>query len=296
MYERILVPLDGSDAAEIVIPYAEEIVSRLGAEIILVSVSEPTPDERDHLYHSYLERIVEQVQRQLADWKAEEGAKVQSEVLPGRPVNEILRYADEKNVSLITMASRGRSGQGPWLLGNIVNKVLRATVKPMLLIRAPADNAALQRRSLVKRILVPLDGSRLGESGIPNAETFAQVFGGELVLLSVLERPMLFDAGASSTSVTAHIEEEEQSRASAMAYLHTVEKALQKKGLSTSSVLGSGSPADQIIDYAETNAIDLIVMSTHGRSGIGRWVFGSVTDKVVHAGDTPVLTARAIEA
>jgi nucleotide-binding universal stress UspA family protein len=191
MYERILVPLDGSDAAEIVIPYAEEIVSRLGAEIILVSVSEPTPDERDHLYHSYLERIVEQVQRQLADWKAEEGAKVQSEVLPGRPVNEILRYADEKNVSLITMASRGRSGQGPWLLGNIVNKVLRATVKPMLLIRAPADNAALQRRSLVKRILVPLDGSRLGESGIPNAETFAQVFGGELVLLSVLERPGL---------------------------------------------------------------------------------------------------------
>ena len=170
MYERILVPLDGSSAAEIALPYAEEIAAKLGAEIILASVSELAAVETDHLYRSYLERIAEQVQRQIKDWGAKKEAKVKSEVLLGTPASEILRYADESNVSLITMASRGRSSPGPWLLGNIAAKVLRAIGKPVLLIRVPADKAALQQRSLVRRILVPLDGSKLGEEAIPYAE------------------------------------------------------------------------------------------------------------------------------
>jgi nucleotide-binding universal stress UspA family protein len=149
IYEKIMVPLDGSNAAEIALPYAEEIAARLGAEIILVSVSGPTVEAKDHLYRSYLDKITEQVRGRLDDWGAKEGAKVQSEVFAGKPASEILRYADENNVSLIAMASRGRSGRGPWLLGNIAAKVLRATQKPVLLIRAPADETALQQRSLV---------------------------------------------------------------------------------------------------------------------------------------------------
>lgn len=294
MYERILVPLDGSSAAEIALPYVEEIAAKLGAEIILVSVSESTAAEADHLYRSYLERVAEQVQRQLQDWGAKEEAKVQSEVLLGKPASEILRYADESNVGLIAMASRGRSSRGPWLLGNIAAKVLRATAKPMLLIRTPADNASLQQRSLVKRILVPLDGSRVGESAIPYAEALAQVMGAELVLFQALRPVKSFAAdGVVSMSAAMIKEEEEHKGASAIAYLDSVGKVFQEKGLSTSSVVGLASPAEQIIDYAEANAIDLIAMSTHGRSGIGRWVFGSVTDKVLHAGDTPLLTIRA---
>jgi nucleotide-binding universal stress UspA family protein len=91
-------------------------------------------------------------------------------------------------------------------------------------------------------------------------------------------------------------EEEEAKRGSALAYLDSVGKAFREKGLSTSSIVALGSPADKIIDYADANAIDLIAMSTHGRSGIGRWVFGSVTDKVLHAGDKPVLAVRATKA
>jgi len=295
MYERILVPLDGSSAAEIALPYAEEIAAKLGAEIILASVSELTAVETDHLYRSYLERIVEQVQRQLKDWGAKEEAKVKSEVLLGTPASEILRYADENNVSLITMASRGRSSRGPWLLGNIAAKVLRATGKPVLLIRAPADKAVLQQRRLVRRILVPLDGSKLGEVAIPYAEALARLLGAEIVLFQAFitpASPVGYYEGRS-VSLTTIKETEEQMRASAMAYLDSLGKAFQEKGLSTSSVVRLGSAADQIIEYAEPNGIDLIAMSTHGRSGIGRWVMGSVTDKVLHAGDTAVLTIRA---
>ncbi len=295
MYERILVPLDGSSAAEIALPYAEEIAAKLGAEIILASVSELAAVETDHLYRSYLERIVEQVQRQLKDWGAKKEAKVKSEVLLGTPVSEILRYADENNVNLITMASRGRSSRGPWLLGNIATKVLRATGKPVLLIRAPADNAALQRRSLVRRILVPLDGSKLGEVAIPYAEALAQVLGAELVLFQAFIAPILPVGyeGGRRVSPTAFKEREEQMRASAMDYLDGLGKSFQEKGLRTLSVVREGSAPEQILEYAEANAIDLIAMSTHGRSGIGRWVLGSVTDKVLHAGDTAVLTIRA---
>jgi nucleotide-binding universal stress UspA family protein len=294
MYEKILVPLDGSNEAEIALPYVEEIAAKIGAEIILASVSELAAAETDHLYRSYLECIAEQVQRQLKDWGVKEEAKVKSEVLLGRPASEILRYADENNVSLITMASRGRSSPGPWLLGNIAGKVLRAIGKPVVLIRAPADNVALQQRSLVRRILVPLDGSKLGEVAIPYVEALAQVLGSEIVLFQAFTTPILGGAYEGySVSPTTLKEKEGHIRASAMAYLDSLGKAFQEKGLSTSSVVRSGAAADQILEYAEANGIDLIAMSTHGRSGIGRWVFGSVTDKVLHAGDTAVLTVRA---
>jgi len=294
MYKRILVPLDGSSAAEIALPYAEEIATKFEAEIILASVSELAAVETDHLYRSYLERITEQVQRQLKGWGAKEEARVKSEILLGKPASEILRYADENNVSLITMASRGRSSRGPWLLGNIAAKVLRATDKPVLLIRASADNAALQQRRLVRKILVPLDGSELGEVAIPYAEALAQVLGAEIVLFQAFTPPTLEGAYRySSIPATTLKEAEEHIRESTMAYLDSLGKAFRKKGLTISSVVRSGSAADQILEYAEANQIDLIAMSTHGRSGIGRWVLGSVTDKVLHAGDTAVLTVRA---
>jgi nucleotide-binding universal stress UspA family protein len=104
---------------------------------------------------------------------------------------------------------------------------------------------------------------------------------------------VLVAAEGATMSSALYEEEEKHRRASAMAYLESVAKDVREKGLSASSAVGSGAPADQIIDYAEANAIDLIAMSTHGRSGITRWVFGSVTDKVLHAGNTVVLTVRA---
>jgi nucleotide-binding universal stress UspA family protein len=294
MYKKIMVPLDGSSVAEIVLPYAEEIASKFGAEIKLVSVSELTVAESDHLYRSYLERTQEQVQSQLEDWGAKEEAKVQSEVLSGKPAGEILQYADENDVSLIIMASHGRSSPGPWLLGNIVAKVLRATSRPMLLIRIQADEASIQQRSSIKKILLPLDGSSVAEQAIPHAEALAQVLGADLVLFQAFEpvRPVAIEGGVAMSPAMIK-EEEEAKRGAALAYLDSVGNAFREQGLSTSSVVALGSPADKIIDYADASDIDLIAMSTHGRSGIGRWVFGSVTDKVLHAGDKPVLAVRA---
>lgn len=293
MYDRILVPLDGSTEAEIALPYAEEIAVRFAAELILVSVSEPTGEEKDDLYLSYLERVKERVRGQLQEWGAKEGAKLRSEVLLGRPANQILTYAEENTVSLIVMASRGRSGHGPWLLGNIAAKILRAINKPVLLVRVPPAQDRVQEKRLVKRILLPLDGSDIGEAAFPYAEALALGMPAELILFQVLRPAVLIAEGSTMVSGAVYEKQEEIRKAHATAYLDNVAGKAEEKRLRISKALVSGYPPERIIDYAQASAIDLIAMSTHGRSGISRWVFGSVTDKVLHAGDTPVLTVRA---
>lgn len=289
MYENILVPLDGSKAAEMVIPYAEEIAARLDSQMILTSVYEASAANTEQLYHVYLERVAEQVQQQLKDWKPKQEKQVQSKVFIGKPADEILRYADDNDVALIALTSFGASGRSHWFLGNNVAKILQATSKPLLLIRAPASEAALKQKRLFKRILVPLDGSELGATALPYAELLGQALGAELVLFQVLE-PMRLPLSDSEVTVPySESAPEESKRADSSAYLNSVANRFKKWGLKVSSIVVSGSPANQIIDYAKANSIDLIAMSSHGRTGIGRWVYGSVTDKVLHAGDTPVL-------
>jgi nucleotide-binding universal stress UspA family protein len=292
MNNGILVPLDGSNAAEIVLPYVVELSGRLDAEIILVSVSESRAPDIDHLYDAYLERISDQVRRQLEDWGAKEETEIRNVVLLGEPAREILRYADEHNVGLVAMASLGSSGQGPWLLGHIAARVLRVTNRPVLLVRTPASEAAIQQKKLMNRILVPLDGSRIGEAAIPCTQTVAKALAAEIVMFQVIE-PITTWAGFEGGVSYAMPQDEENRKAYALAYLEGVGKRFEEMGLSTSNAVGFGSSANQIIEFSAANAIDLIAMSTHGRSGIGRWVFGSVTDKVLHAGDTPVLVVRA---
>ena len=197
MYERILVSLDGSRVAEIALPYAAEIAAKFSAEITLTRVSESKATDLTNVYRLYLNEAKKRIQRQVETYGDKEKVKVFNKIILGHPAKELLRYADESNVGLIVMASRGSSGQGPWLLGNITSKVLRATNRPVLLIRDPASRTALQQKRLVKRILVPLDGSTLGETAIPHAEALAQGLRAELVLFQVLQPIMTWRSGSS---------------------------------------------------------------------------------------------------
>jgi nucleotide-binding universal stress UspA family protein len=289
MYKKILVPLDGSNAAEIVIPYVEELAAKLSAEIIVVSVYE-SPDDVSHLHSYYLERIVEQIQHQTKQFKPKKDIKVYSEVLQGKPAQQLLQYADKVNVSLIAMASYGSSGREAKLLGNIATKVLRSTNKPILLVRSPAGEVAIQQKKLIKKILVPLDGSKTGETIVECAQALGQALGAELVLFQVLE-PLRIVAGFETVTPYSIPQGEESIEASARAYLNGVEELLKKKGIKTSTVIVWGSAAERIIEYADENT-DLVTISSHGLSGVGRWVLGSVTEKVLQVGDKPVLVAR----
>jgi nucleotide-binding universal stress UspA family protein len=292
MADRIVATLDGSRTAEVVFPYIEELAGRAGAEIILVGVCDPTLGEADarNLYGSYLQRVSERLKKGLWDTGAGAAASVDTEVLVGSPADEILAFCDSVDASLIVMASRGTSSKGPWLLGSIAAKVLRATRRPVLLVRSSTEDHP--GKHPIRRILVPLDGSQIGAAAIALTKKLAQWVAAEIVLLHVLQPPSFFMTFGGAGQVTPE-EDLAARRAGALSYLEGVKKELIRQGMNVSISLTSGSPADQIVDYAEKNAVDLIAISSHGRTGIGRWVFGSVTDKILHAGETAVLVVRA---
>lgn len=289
LYERIVVPLDGSATAENVLPYIQEFAAQLGSEIILVSVSEAAGN-MNSLYRSYLDRVSARIEKQMAEWGAK-GAKVHSEVLEGNAPGEILHFIDNIDAGLVGLTSRGSSGQA-WLMGNVAAKILRTTTRPVLMVRAPVKNSALHQKAIIKRILLPLDGSQIGEGAISRAEPLARALSAEIILFQVVEPVSVVSAYGDYPAYTTLLDTD-RIKTSALQYLNDVGRRLQSGGLKVSAALDFGSPASQIVDYAAANNIDLIAMSTHGRSGMGRWVLGSVTDKVLHAGDTPVLVVRA---
>ena len=139
---------------------------------------------------------------------------------------------------------------------------------------------------MYKKILVPLDGSELARKALDQAEKLAKTFDAEIILLQVV--PFLPIYG-SPELVTPLIVDEKQ-RESAEKYLTNLTEELKKRGLKVTAMVRTGQQvAVEIIDFAKETGVDLIVMCTHGRSGITRWVLGSVAHKVLTRTETPIL-------
>lgn len=141
---------------------------------------------------------------------------------------------------------------------------------------------------MIKKILLPLDGSKFSEESLPYAIELAEKFEAEILLVWALHPIVIMsDYGAASYQAIATMEESE-----AKNYLAQQKKALKEKGLTVESRIIEGPVADAIIDLSGQEAVDLIVMSTHGRSGLSRWVYGSVATKVLQHAPCPVFLVR----
>ncbi len=144
----------------------------------------------------------------------------------------------------------------------------------------------------LKRILVPLDGSSLSERALPMALTLGRAFDSELILLRALQIPTsLLAPGEAEPGYWAG-EAEVQMQQDAEAYLRSKQEELRRQGYTVRTLFSRDPAADEIIRIASEEQVDLIVMSTHGRSGIARWAFGSVADKVAHYSPCPILLVR----
>ena len=143
MYERVLVPLDGSGLAELALPFAEELAARLGSEVILLCVSESAEAEDYAKHEIYLEQIRAVVTRAAERLllNREQTLNIRSTVVVGLPAQEIVDYAERVAASLIIMATHGRTGVTRWALGSVAEKVMRAGTKPVLLVRVPGSSA-----------------------------------------------------------------------------------------------------------------------------------------------------------
>jgi len=143
---------------------------------------------------------------------------------------------------------------------------------------------------MYKKILVPLDGSELAKRGLEEAEKLAKFFEAEIVLFQVVPFMPIY---GSPELVTPLIVDEKQKEA-VDKYLATLAEELKKRGFRVTFMVKTGQQvAAEIIDFAKEVGADLIVMSTHGRSGITRWVLGSTAHKVIIRAETPILLVRS---
>ena len=140
-------------------------------------------------------------------------------------------------------------------------------------------------------ILVPLDGSALAEAALHHAEALALEFKSNITLLRIIISP--YQLIAPDLVLSGTVAEIPGLRDQAMQYFQGVSGELREKGISFQTAILDGPVPDAITDYARAEHIDLIVMSTHGRGGISRWVYGSVAEKVLQAAPCPVLLIRA---
>jgi len=139
---------------------------------------------------------------------------------------------------------------------------------------------------MYKKILVPLDGSPLAEAALPHAEAIAKAEGAEIILLRVPMMPAI-EFFAREPVLAVKIKEEEQ--AEAIRYINAKVDELKKGHIKATAVMQDGPVPDTILAVAEESQVDMIVMSTHGRTGIQRWLMGSVADRVVHHAHIPVM-------
>lgn len=297
MYERILVPLDGSEVAEVALPYAEQLAGRLGSQIILMSVSRSTEEQDQQVLRSYLQKTVEATREKAARYlekPAGEAITIEPMILVGDPAEGIVDYADRGDIGLIVMATHGRSGIRRWALGSIAEKVLRATKQPVVLIRAKGARPDVREKGVLSKALVPMDGSKEGETVIPYIENLASKLGAEITLLQVVAIAYhVYISGDAPAQVPYTLEEMEPLKAGAASYLEKMASSLKERGVAVKCEVRVGAAGQEITSLAEEINADVVAMSTHGRSGVGRWVFGSVAERVVRSGSTPVLLVRA---
>lgn len=145
---------------------------------------------------------------------------------------------------------------------------------------------------MFKKILVPLDGSELAETALSHAKELARCTGAELELLRVAQLYLpnyYFEAPIDADELI------QRDRAQAKDYIEALATSIRGEGYTVSTFVGHGAVADVIVDYAESTSADIIVMSTHGRTGVQRWLLGSVADRVLHGAKMPILLVRTTE-
>jgi len=296
MYERILVPLDGSELAEAALPYAKELAVRLGSEITLIHVIQSAKDYQMHEY--YAERMTT-LARQAAENYLEKpegkAIEVESRMLAGNPAEEITHYVDREDIDLIVMATHGYSVLRHWALGSVAYNVIRATNRPVVLIRAKDALPEVPSEGILCKMLVPLDGSKESETIVPYVEELASRLKMDVVLLQVVESDYYPMDPEGSANIVYRERLIDSCRAFAKDYLEKIGAQLKQKGIISKSEVKTGSTAREIAKLTKETSASIVAMATHGRFGTGCWIFGSVAEKVLREGNTPLLIVKCQE-
>jgi nucleotide-binding universal stress UspA family protein len=303
MFNKIIVPVDGSTFGELALPRALGIACRSGAEVRLVTIITPLPTS----HGSHEDRVIESERLELARKRARAymaelqkrvilsgcDAPISCHVEVGPVVDGLDSHARTSAADLLVMTTHGWGPLRRAWLGSVADGLLRRTPCPILVIRPRAGEELILEEAQLRHVLVTLDGSSESREILSHARTLAGLFEARITLFRVI--PPHFPIASPFTSHTSHeYQGLEEEVAAARDALEVEAEALREEGFAVQTMTVSGVHApDGILEFAEGNQVDAIAMATHGRGGVARLILGSVADKVIRGGNIPVLLHRA---
>jgi nucleotide-binding universal stress UspA family protein len=294
--DRILVARDFSSVSDRALRHALELAARTGAALhvlhaevlhdIARSDDRPSPGEgiealrqelkaSDRIPSAPLDHVsvVEVVRRDVA------------------PAPALLNYAAEENIDLIALGTHGRRGPSRILLGSVAEEVVRQAQQPVLTVRGEGNQTSLPSPGSLDRILVPVDFSEYAREALLYAREWASLYDAEIDVLHVVEEdlhPAFYVGGVSSIY---DVEPDLDDKVRAQLDNFVAEVLNSTEGVTTH--VRTGAAASAIAKFADENDVDLVSLSTHGRTGLERFLLGSVAEKVVRHVGCPVLTVKA---
>jgi len=284
MYETILVPIDGSDPAEVAAEEAIEIARRFDASLSLLAVLETpesahssvgTEPDRDDL-DEQVERAIERIEAHAV----EAGVPHETLIERGIPHDVISATVSDRDAEMVAMGTHGRTGVERILLGSVTERVLRTSSVPVLTAHERDDVGVFDD------ILVPTDGSTTADRAADHALALAERDGATVHALSVVDVQAMasgLDMGAGLPGVVETLTDQREDAVAA------VRDRAEDRGIDCETAVLEGGPVKAIGDYVDDNGIDIVTMGTHGHSGIERLLLGSVAERTIRTSDVPVL-------
>lgn len=272
MYSTMLVALDGSNNAEKVLPVVEPLLKAGKGEAVLVQVLPPGAEGPEAAAQAYLKEICSRLGKKKI--------RCCGEVVRGDPAVAIVRSAEDRKADLMAFTSHGQGGVAQWVFGSVAQKILRGCARALLVVRALETPV-----TKVKRVIAPLADAIASEALIPHAAFLARAYDCPIELLHVTPESGVEADDSKLRNWHAKERKRMESR------FDGIEKA--EPGLKFARTFMEGDPATRILERAEKESGSVIVMGSHGRTGFSRWMYGSVSEKVLQAAKCPVLIVRS---
>ncbi|ELZ23200.1 universal stress protein 1 [Halosimplex carlsbadense 2-9-1] len=286
MYDDILFPTDGSDAAESALTVAIAAADADDATLHVLYVADTNQPSLANV-RGQVTDVLEGEGRDIVEEAAARarnaGVETVDEVVQGGPSRTICDYVDERGIDLVVMGTRGNRDIERIILGSATERVVRNSAAPVLVVPPESD-----REYPPGSVLVGTDGSEGSEAAVDEGLAVAEAAGATLHLVSVLESNVLgIDIGDSQIS-------EARERREVEVFAPVGERA-DDRGVAVETAVEEGDVVDRLNEYVATNDIDLVVVGTHGRTGIDKRILGSVTENLMRSASVPVLSVRASE-
>lgn len=306
MFDTILVPLDGSQLAECVLPYTVAIARSFDAEITLLRMLEKNQaGNSSQLFDLvnwqinktravlYLEKIRARFQ--------EAKIRARTTVMEGLIGEGITEFAQNQGVKLIILSSHGRNGLTQWGISSVAQKIILSAQTSLLIIRAHQYGThvgELKETSVCQRILVPMDGSHRAEYVLPVITQLANFHKSQIHLVQVIQTPEMArqmpparaDIDLSNQFVARNLEE-------AGRYLEQLKSRSYLEGIAVQThLLTSDNAAVVLHQLVEQEQIDMVVLSAHGYSGNHQWPYGSMVNNFILYGKVPLLIVQDLPA